>query len=94
MKYGASASAVANHLGAMAAVVEVGAKLEHAGVTVGLTTAAAAAKRVGDTAALRRHAGVGVARRGRLEWLCRRSMSSLSLQLQKTRGVGSRARHR
>jgi hypothetical protein len=43
MKYGASASAVADHLGAMAAVVEVGAKLEHAGVTVGLTAAAAAA---------------------------------------------------
>ena len=43
MKYCTAASAVANHLGSMAAVVEVGAKLEHAGVTVGLTTAAAAA---------------------------------------------------
>lgn len=86
MKYGASASAVAYHLGAMAAVVEVGAILEHAGVTVRLTTTAAAADRVGggETAALRRHAGVGVARRSRLEWLCRRSMSSLSLELQKT----------
>jgi len=85
MKY-ASASAVADHLGAMAAVVEVGAKLEHAGVTVGFTSAAAAAERVRrrDTAALRRHAGVGVARRRRLKWLCRRSMGSLSLQLQKT----------
>ena len=41
----ASASAVADHLGAMAAVVEVGAKLEHARVTVGFTAAAAAAER-------------------------------------------------
>lgn len=39
-----SAGAVTDHLGAMAAVVEVGAELEHARVTVRLAAAAAAAE--------------------------------------------------
>lgn len=39
---GPSTSAVADHLGAMAAVVKVGAELEHARVTVRLAAAAAA----------------------------------------------------
>ena len=41
---GLSTSTVANHLGAVAAVVKIGAKLEHAGVTVRLAAATAAAK--------------------------------------------------
>lgn len=56
-----SSGTVADHLGAMAAVVEVGAVLEHARVAVGFATAAATADwnrwRQGDAAALGRYPG-------------------------------------
>lgn len=42
---GVSTREVANHLGAMAAVVKVGAVLEHASVTARLAATAAAAER-------------------------------------------------
>lgn len=60
----ASTSAVTDHLRAVAAVVEVGAELEHARVTVRFTAAAAAAEwvRYGNATTLRRQARVRIAR--------------------------------